>query len=82
MPREGAPIRGKIKVGANPEKRRKAALAVRLWAGLTLSSIVILAALTAWHLVRRGRLLQASLGPPRPKPEGLDGGEARTPRAS
>lgn len=56
----------------DPEKprvqkdRKAAAQAVRLWAGVTLSSVVILSLFVIWHLVRRGRVLQGSLAPPRP----------------
>lgn len=55
---------------AGPD-RREAARAVRLWAGTTLSSVVILATLAIWHLVRRGRLIQDGLGPAKPS-SGLD----------
>jgi len=50
---------------ASPSNRREAAKAVKLWAGVTLSSVSILGALTIWHLVRRGRVLRESLGPPK-----------------
>jgi hypothetical protein len=39
-----------------------------MWAGVTLSSVIILAALAIWHLIRRGRLLRASLSPPKSLP--------------
>ncbi len=49
-----------------PEGRAKAARALTLWAGTTLSLVVVLSALAIWHLVRRGRFLQNGLGPARP----------------
>lgn len=58
-------------VGLRPA-RRQAARAVTLWAGLTLGSVVVLAALAIWHLVRRGRLLRDGPGPARPKPSPLE----------
>ena len=58
------------------ESRRKAARAIRMWAGVTLSSVVVLSALAIWHLIRRGRLLRSSLSPPKSlprwEPPGID----------
>lgn len=49
-----------------PVARAKAARAVRLWGGMTLSLVAVLSSLVIWHLVRRGRLIQSGLGPARP----------------
>ncbi len=46
-------------------RRRGARTAARLWGELTLGGIVVLAALTIWHLIRRGRMLRDRNGPPR-----------------
>jgi hypothetical protein len=45
--------------------RRKVVRAVRLWAAVTLSGVVAVAALVIGFLVRRGRLIRAGLAPPR-----------------
>ena len=49
-----------------PAGRRRIAGAATLWGILALSGTTILSALAIWHLVRRGRLLRESLGPPKP----------------
>jgi hypothetical protein len=49
----------------SPEVRRRIARVVATWGALTLGSVVVLAALIIWHLIRRGRLIQQGLGPPR-----------------
>ncbi len=50
---------------ANAGDRRRVHRAVTAWAALTLGGVVLLVALTLWHLVRRGRLLRERLGQPR-----------------
>jgi hypothetical protein len=50
------------------EDRVKIVKATKLWGVLTLSGVVLLAVLTIWHIIRRGRLLSASLAPPRVVP--------------
>src|SRR5262249_7457794 len=45
--------------------RRRIARAAATWGGLAVFTIVALAALTIWHLIRRGRLIREGLGPPR-----------------
>ncbi len=47
-------------------RRRRLRARPELWGLLTLSSVVALSAAAIWHLIRRGRLLRASLSPPRP----------------
>jgi hypothetical protein len=47
-------------------RRRKIAYATKLWGLLALSGVGLLSAMAIWHLVRRGRLVRANLGPPRP----------------
>jgi hypothetical protein len=49
----------------SPETRRRIARVVATWGLLTLGSVVGLTALIVWHLIRRGRLIQQNLGPPR-----------------
>lgn len=44
--------------------RRVGRIAV-VWLVLALGTIVVLSALVVWHLLRRGRLIRSSLGPPR-----------------
>jgi hypothetical protein len=58
----------KPRVALRPEDRKKIASATKLWGYLTLSGVVLLAALTIWHIIRRGRLLRSSLAPPRAVP--------------
>ncbi len=48
------------------DDRKRVAQAALLWGGVALSGTTLVAALTVWHLVRRGRVLRASLAPPRP----------------
>lgn len=50
------------------EDRKKIVNATRLWGLLTLSGVLLLAAFTIWHIVRRGRILRSSLAPPRVVP--------------
>jgi hypothetical protein len=47
------------------EGRRRVGRAAATWLALALVSIVTLGALVVWHLIRRGRLIRESLGPPR-----------------
>ncbi len=56
---------GNRRVPLRREDRRIIARATSLWGLLTLSGVSILVGFTIWHLVRRGRLLRASLAPPR-----------------
>lgn len=49
-------------------RRRRARQAFALWGELVLESIVLLTALIAWHLVRRGRLLRERLSNPPAEP--------------
>lgn len=51
-----------------PAGRRRIANAATLWGALALSGTSIVAALAIWHLVRRGRLIRDSLGPPKAAP--------------
>lgn len=46
--------------------RKRVAQAAMLWGGLALTGIILVAILTLWHLVRRGRVIRDSLAPPRP----------------
>ena len=46
--------------------RKRIAQAAMLWGGMALTGIILVAVLTVWHLVRRGRVIRASLAPPRP----------------
>jgi hypothetical protein len=50
---------------APARRRRQVGHALRLWIGLTLGGVVVLAGLVIWHLVRRGRRMRERLGPPR-----------------
>lgn len=49
-----------------PAERRKIAKAATLWGGLVLTGTSLIAGLTIWHLIRRGRLLRDALDPPKP----------------
>ena len=58
----------------DPEaRRRRVAEALRLWGGIALGGVVLLGALTIWHLKRRGWVVRQGLGHPRdlewPEPE-------------
>lgn len=48
------------------QRRRKVADALRLFGGVALGGVALLAGFSLWHLIRRGRLLRDRLGPPRP----------------
>ncbi|MDB5351149.1 MAG: hypothetical protein JWN86_2396 [Planctomycetota bacterium] len=56
----GTEVRSSVPISGN---RQQAIGAVRLWAGITLSLTVTLAAFAIWHLVRRGRLLRVRVTP-------------------
>ena len=56
------PLRQLLK---KPEARRRVGRAVVSLLGVGLVSITAIGALLIWHIVRRGRLIQESLGPPR-----------------
>jgi hypothetical protein len=51
-----------------PEARKRVSRAVASLLGVGILSIGVLGALVIWHLVRRGRLIQESLRPPRASP--------------
>lgn len=53
------------RVRLRPEDRRNIARLTSLWGMLTLSGLTILAGMTIWHLIRRGRLIRSMLPPPR-----------------
>ena len=48
------------------EDRKRIVRATTLWGALALSGTSLIAVLSIWHLVRRGRVIRASLAPPRP----------------
>ena len=54
-----------------PAERRRIARATIIWGVVALSGTTLVAVLAIWHLIRRGRLIQASLGPPKAR-SGLD----------
>lgn len=46
--------------------RKLVAQAALLWGGVALSGMILIVILTVWHLIRRGRVIRASLAQPRP----------------
>lgn len=48
-----------------PEARGRVSRAVASLLGVSVLSIGVVGALLIWHMVRRGRLIRESLGPPR-----------------
>lgn len=52
--------------------RRRLIKAVKLWAGLTLSGIVIVSSLIVWGLARRARLIRGELGGSKSKTSFMD----------
>jgi hypothetical protein len=49
----------------HPRERRRIGRAVASLLGTALVGLAAVGALLIWHLVRRGRLIRAGLGPPR-----------------
>jgi hypothetical protein len=50
---------------ANRPKQKQVGHAITWWVAITMSGILCLAALSIWHIIRRGQRLRERLGPPR-----------------